>query len=228
MTWNWRCNSLRDSGWRLLSLVLLAGLPGRAAADAPTDDDIRHKLHDIMARPEFSIKPRNNLLLRFLEAVGDVLGWLHGLREENPALYWSLVTACVILLLLVAAHVTWTMRRVLFAPRGLGDAAAAEEKRQRLSQACWEKAGRRAAARDFTEAIRFLFLALVYRFDESGRVLFQQAATNREYLALFADRPQLQAQLKVFVDTLDEYWYGQHPSNERQYQECLALYGRVN
>ena len=40
------------------------------------------------------------------------------------------------------------------------------EKRQRLSVAHWEEAQRRAAAGDFTEAIRFLFLALVYRFDD--------------------------------------------------------------
>jgi hypothetical protein len=228
MTWNWPCNSPRVRRWLLALLVLLSGRSGRAAAASPTDDEIRHQLHDILARPEYSIKPRENLLLRLLETIGDALGWLYGLRHENPALFWVLIVGCTTLLLLVAAHLVWTLRRILFARAGSPGSAETEEKRQRLSQACWEEAGRRATKRDFTEAIRFLFLALVYRFDESGRVLFQQAATNREYLALFADRPQLQAQLKVFVDTLDEYWYGQHPTQEQQYQDCLALYGRVS
>src|SRR5439155_22300924 len=103
----------------------------------------------------------------------------------------------------------------------------AEAKRGRLSLAYHEEARRRARQREFTEAIRFLFLSLVYRFDESGRIGFQRAATNREYLALFAERPRVQAELKVFVDTLDDHWYGQQPTNERQYESCLALYEQL-
>ena len=64
----------------------------------------------------------------------------------------------------------------------------------------------------------------MYRFDELGRVNFERAYTNREYLGLFADRPAAYGQLKVFVDTLDEHWYGQQPSGQPQYEECLALY----
>jgi hypothetical protein len=111
-------------------------------------------------------------------------------------------------------------------PRG-GAAASASAERARLSQACRQEACDRAAAGDFTEAIRFLFLSLVYRFDEEGRVLFQQAYTNREYPGLFDDRPQVNQDLRVFVDVLDANWYGQQPTDRRRYEECLALYDRL-
>ena len=45
-----------------------------------------------------------------------------------------------------------------------------------------EEAARRAEAGDYTEAVRFLFLSLVYRFDERGRVSLHKDCTNREYL----------------------------------------------
>jgi hypothetical protein len=30
--------------------------------------------------------------------------------------------------------------------------------------------------------------------------------------------------LKVFVDMLDDYWYGQRPTDRRHYDECFQLY----
>ena len=61
-----------------------------------------------------------------------------------------------------------------------------------------------------------LFLIMPYSQDPGS--------TNREYLALFAERPRVNADLKVFVDTLDDHWYGQRPTDQAQYVQCLALY----
>jgi hypothetical protein len=55
-------------------------------------------------------------------------------------------------------------------------------------------------------------------------VSFQKSYTNREYLTLFADRPPVYDQLKVFVDMLDDHWYGQRPTDRGQYERCIALY----
>jgi hypothetical protein len=211
----------------VMATLLLLPQPCRADAPHPSDTDIHEKLADILARPGFRPGQRGNLLLRALEPLADLLGWLGGLRATNPLLYWTLVVACSVLLLLLATHLIWTLRRILIAGTGAPGLEKGEEKRKRLSGSCWEEARRCAATGDFTEAIRFLFLSLVYRFDESGQVLFQQSATNREYLSLFGDRPQLQAELKLFVDTLDANWYGQHATEEQQYRQCLGLYERM-
>jgi hypothetical protein len=195
---------------------------------APDQAAIRRQLSEILSRPEFSNKRQKSLLLQLLEWLSDLVGWLGALRSSNPALYWTLVVGCSCLLLLLAGHIIWTLRRVFFRGGHLPAQAEMEEKRRRLSQAFWDEAGSKAAGGDYTEAIRCLFLSLVYRFDESGRVLLQNSLTNREYLALFRDRPELQDELKVFVDTLDENWYGQHPTARQQFESCLALYQHVS
>ena len=46
-------------------------------------------------------------------------------------------------------------------------------------------------------------------------------------LALFADRPEVQSALGVFVDTLDDCWYGQRATDHAHYQDCLARYERL-
>jgi hypothetical protein len=188
----------------------------------PSDEQVRHAVEKVYARPEFSPSP--NWFNLFLEHLARYFRWLGELSSTNPVLFWILLLACIILLILLAAHIGWTIRRVFGSSASLADAEAASRQRERLSSHYWEEALRRAQESTFTEAIRCLFLSLVYRFDESGRVNFLRAYTNREYLSLFADRPEIHSALGLFVDTLDDCWYGQRPTDQGRYQECLALY----
>jgi hypothetical protein len=195
-----------------------------AAVPQPSEDEIRGTLHEILSRPEFAPATRPAWVDWSLQRLVSFFSWLGSLREAAPVLFWLLLVGSLLLFVLLLGHIFWTVRRVLYRRGRLIGAETTEEQRGRLSQVCEAEARRRAAAADFTEAIRYLFLALVYRFDEKGRVNFQQACTNREYLGLFADRPPIQEGLRVFVDTLDDYWYGQRPTDSRQYEDCLNLY----
>jgi len=180
-------------------------------------------LQEVFASPEFS--PQEQTLSEWLrKQLVRLFAWLGGLREANPVLFWLLLVGCLLLLLLLGIQIGWTVRRALAGGSRLRVAETEQARRQRQSRAYWEEAQRRAGQGDFTEAIRFLFLSLVYSFDESGRVGFQQAYTNREYLSLFADRPEVREELAVFVDTLDDRWYGQRPTDPGLYEKCLALY----
>jgi hypothetical protein len=192
------------------------------AVAPPDDDTIRHHLDDVLSRPEFH--PEENFWVQLVKLINRFFGWLNGLGDSSPALFWLLLTGLVIVLILLVSHIAWSVVKVLRLPGHISPEDDLKGRRGRLSSACREEAARHAAAGNFTEAIRFLFLALVYRFDESGRVSFQKAYTNREYLTHFGDRPSLYRDLKVFVDTLDDNWYGQRSTERERYENCLALY----
>ncbi len=209
-------------GWPGAVALLLLPAVVRAEPPHPGDAAIRRQAQEILSRPEF--QPRGADLSALARAVRSFFEWLSGLADTSPLLFWGLIVGLVLLLLLLLAHITWTVRRVLTVGEVSSPEAEAAAQRQRLSLGYQREAQERADRQDYTEAIRCLFLALVYRLDEEGRVLFQRASTNREYLAVFADRPEVRRDLGVFVDTLDANWYGQHPTDERRYAECLALY----
>lgn len=194
-----------------------------AAAPAPSDEAIRAALDRVLTRPEFGSSPGVDPLQQLLQALSRLFGWLGGLQKSQPVLYWTLLIGLTALLAFLLYHIAITVRRILTAGAAVGDVARRAE-RERLSLGYWQEAQRRAEQGDFTEAIRHLFLSLVYHFDESGRVQFAQAATNHEYLSLFADRPAVQAELAVFVQTLDDHWYGQQPTDEQHYRQCRDLY----
>jgi hypothetical protein len=190
---------------------------------SPSDNDIRAHLENVFARPEFS--PSYDPLRWLKEWLLKLLHLLGGLEHTSPILFWLLLAACVSLLLPLLAHIGWTAYRALAGTSRRHSVPAHDRDQQlRHSAECRQEALRRAAAADFTEAIRYLFLSLVYYFDENGRVIFQRSCTNREYLFFFADRPGLSAQLATFVDTLDDHWYGQTPTGQDRYEHCLRLY----
>jgi hypothetical protein len=199
-------------------LALLFGGEARAQPDA---DRVRQELARVFERREFNPSTDDWAWLR------NFFEWLGTLHTEQPALYWVILIGCLVLLALLLGHMVWTVRRAFVFSRRVTNEAETREQRRRLSERFREQAEARAAEGEYTEAVRLLFLSLVHAFDESGRLLFQPALTNREYLRSFAGRPALERELAVFVELLDANWYGQHPTSPGQYEECRALYDAV-
>ena len=204
------------------SALLLA-----AAPPAPPPEQIRRQLSEVLARPEFS-PPKSFSIWRWLgEVLAKFFRWLGTLWTTNPPLFWIILIGCIALLILMIGLIVFQVRTALGGGRRGAKGWAAAGERVRRSRACRDEALQRAAAGEYTEAIRYLFLSLVYRFDESGRVSFQKAYTNREYLSLLDARLPVREQLRVFVDTLDDHWYGQRPSDRPQYERCLEIYEQL-
>jgi len=225
-----RCLISWGAGLGAAAATLIFSPGATAEVPQPSPDAIHRRLNDILSRPEFAPEkePSDNWFradLRWVaQRIIDFFDWLGSLQTDAPLLFWLLMSVLVLLLIFLTVYVGRRIGRILYLgarPRG---EESAHQRRQRLSLLYRAEADRWAGRGDFTEAIRYLFLSLVYRFDEAGRVNFQQACTNREYLALFAQRPRASAELKVFVDTLDDHWYGERPTDQARYEECRALY----
>jgi hypothetical protein len=203
--------------WTLLLLLALA--------PTPSPDEVREERDRVFSRPEFDPEAHRDSWLA--QALRDFFGWLGRLRHGAPLLFALLLLACLAGL---GGLFAWLLK-------GLGGTfslgarsppgAARAEQRRRLSRLHREMAEASARKGDYTEAVRFLFLSLAFLYDESGRVGFPRASTNREYLDLLAGRLPDPGPLRLFVDTLDEDWYGQRPTARQRYEECLALYDRL-
>lgn len=204
----------------MISADLIRGVIAAASPEA-----IRETREAVFNRPEFrDSSTRDNWLLRVLR---EFFQWLGTLHEASPLLFAILVTVCIVLLVLLVVHI---MRQVARAFAIVRRAKPDEEDRVRrriLSETCHEEALRFAAEQDFTEAIRHLFLSLVYRFDERGRVSMHKAYTNREYLDLLDDRTPAREAMRMMVDLLDIHWYGQSRCDAEQFRTCLRDYERL-
>ncbi len=198
-----------------------------AAAAGPPADAVRRAADGVFRRPEFApaTPSAGNWLLR---QVAGFFRWLGGLYDGSPVLFWLLLVGCLVALVLLVALIVFQVRGAFAGGRvRRGESAGPRAERERRSATYRTEADRRAAAADYTEAVRFLFLSLVYRFDERGRVNFTKSYTNREYLGLVGDRAAGRAGLGLLVDALDDNWYGQRALARPQYEECRAVYDRL-
>jgi hypothetical protein len=216
-------------------LAIFAIAFSATAKESPTPDAIRAKSEDVFKRPEFkrtvpkqaeTKKPESKSFdTEPQQASTPTVGsGLVGLITQG-----LLIIGGVVLAIIIAMFIANSMRRYLESKSTVAkqdDAAAIVAQRAWLSENYRAQAKHLAEVGDYIEAIRFLFLALVYRFDESGRVSFHKEYTNREYLDLLSDRRNVR-DLRFIVDILDDHWYGQQPCERKQYEECLRVYERL-
>ena len=183
---------------------------------------IRRKAQEVFERPEYNpTRP----WFDFPQWIIDAFRWIGRLSNTAPYFFWAMVAASVILLILIVVYVIRsTLRSSTISMAGGGGVRA---ERMRQSAAHYDMAGECAQRGDYTEAIRHLFLSLVFRFDEAGRVVLRPAATNREYLRLLDERLPERREMSNFVDFLDEFWYGQRPSDRQNYEQSLSTYQRL-
>lgn len=206
--------------------AIFAFAPTANAQPVPPSDTIKQKTEEVFKRPEFqpTSSSSNSWLFRQIVAF---FKWLGSLHEAAPVLFWLILISCLALLVGMIVLIVLQIRSAFVIGEKTRRESAAHAKRVWLSANYRAESDRRAEGGDYTEAIRFLFLALVYRFDERGRVSLHKEYTNREYLDLMSSRRNVRGDLQLLVDILDDHWYGQRPCQRQQYEACLAVYERL-
>jgi hypothetical protein len=90
------------------------------------------------------------------------------------------------------------------------------------ARTAFAQAGETARAGDRRTAVRLLYLAALLWLDERGRLRYDRALTNREYLERLREVPDLRTRLAPIVATFDRVWYGHEPLDEAQFAEYRA------
>jgi len=86
--------------------------PGRTAAPLRRGGAPPGRRHP--RSPEFRTQPAESWLIAFLKRV---FAWLGALPETSPVLYWLILVGCVVLLVLIVAHMVWTVHQAFFVAR---------------------------------------------------------------------------------------------------------------
>ena len=87
-----------------------------------------------------------------------------------------------------------------------------------------------AAASDFRNALRFLYLSAILHLQERGVLPYDKSLTNREYLRQAQTDIDLHTALGPAITVFDEVWYGHKPCDAEtvaNYRELLKnVYAR--
>jgi hypothetical protein len=146
------------------------------------------------------------------------------LRPGRPT---SVIPAAVLLLMVVA--IGYLIARGAMGKLVVERSADDEYASPTTPVAAHRHAGDLAAAGNYREALRYLFLSTMLELQAHGLIELRPGMTNREYLrALIAtgSMPEpVAAPLAGLVDTFDRVWYGHQPIDEAGYRRAETAAG---
>lgn len=105
-------------------------------------------------------------------------------------------------------------------------ASVTVEERNLTSRQAGERASVQAAAGNYRDAIRYLYLTTLILLDERSLLRFDQSLTNREYLQRLAGT-HLGSLLTPIIDTFDRTWYGHSEPTEQEYEQYAGWVEQV-
>lgn len=189
----------------------------------PPVADAEARLRAILAKPPFagSESPHEpSWIDRFFAWLIDLLGRSFAPVEEivsrgGSNLSWLIAIIGLVLVGIVLTVWLRGLRRILMPVaqlRNNDDPEAALSPDEAARQA-----GDLAHTGDYRRAARMLYLSALLWLDDQGRLRYDRALTNREYLERLETNPALRERLRPVVETFDRVWYGDVPLDARSF-----------
>jgi hypothetical protein len=207
------------------SLALFAACAATAASasdDAPDPAAIRDAARGVLARPEF--RYADPKAKGFIEELWD--GWVALLlefREQYPWLFVAAVAALTVLLLLLVAHIVWTLRSARDSAWELElDADLGSALRRGDPAPFRARALAHAHAGRFDEAVRDLYAALLLTLDRNGTVSYASHKALVDYRIEARADARAGAALDLFAGTYHPGSFGRRPPDRAHFDGLLA------
>jgi hypothetical protein len=188
-------------------------------------------LRGILARPEFNRELAFDPWQAFWDALWEItlafLDWLFSPVGEvvRGQRSWIDLAVLLVALAVIGGGIWYLIRavRVYVVREGVVSAREASLRRER-SEHLWREAHALAAAGQFAEATRALYLSALYTLEERRVLAVQDALTNHEHAARAArQRPDAGAAFAAVVRHYDRLRYGNYPVNAGSFGELERL-----
>jgi hypothetical protein len=185
---------------------------------------VRAKIDEILARPEFAKSTGPSALEQFIDRLLHALGELFGVEVGAARLMLWVVVALIVCAIAV---VTWRTVRTSRAQarvrtaRGV-EITAADQRHERVAD-LRARAGAARAAGQHLLALRLYFTALVVGLGEAGDLEYRDAWTNRELFERGRPKPAVASALAPLLADLDHKSFGGAAATERDVDAMAQL-----
>lgn len=207
----------------VLTVWALSALTATARAADPIPAEAIQKARDaVLKRPEFAYavkEEEDSLLYRALSGFFDLL---RQLQQQHPRLFLAAVIAMALLLLLLVAHIVWTIR-VAGRGRHDPDRLTLEDAVRRADPGPFrERAMELAAKGDLEGAVRALYTALLLTLDRAGTVRFARHKALLDYRIEAAADDTARETLDFFAATYHPGSFGRRPPTREQFERMVV------
>lgn len=201
----------------------------------PDPETIRRTTAEILQGSDFQINQDTragetfaDFMQLLFEWVISPFVWIFQRMAGLPdAVRWLVVIVLAIVLVLLLAHLTYTIVSVFRPNQRKGKFTAALSAGRRMSPEEFEKLAQEALTQqDYIAAVRFLFRASLAHLQSLEGRFFSPGLTNRQFLRRYQKSPVIGA-LQSFVEIIDTGWYGNGICREKEYLKCREAYAEI-
>lgn len=216
------------------ALALLAPQPAYArhvASTAAPDEyhaRARTVVGEILSRREFAELEESTWARRIRDVIVDFFRSIPKLFDHMPRWLGYLLLAWMLLTLLaILAHLLYVISGML-GIRDVKRAAGAPSPRELHGvtdldpDSVYAEALRRLGEQDWTEAVRYLYVAAILWLDRAGFVRLRESKTNRDYVRELAARPACRAPFENLTRCFENSIYGGRPADQAICNEMTA------
>jgi hypothetical protein len=193
------------------------------------------RLRDILARPEYHVDQSAPWWQQLLGPVFDLLGYfvarfVQTLGDASTGregwLGLGVLAMCSVLIVAVGVYLFRAVRLSVTRDSRAGSARLAE--RRERSERLWQTAQRLAAAGQWAEAARIVYLSALYSLDEQALLHVESSLTNREHARqLSRTHPEVAQTFTLVVERYDRVRYGGLPATQTTFAELSGLVARA-
>ncbi|HNB72208.1 MAG TPA: DUF4129 domain-containing protein [Acidobacteriota bacterium] len=196
---------------------------------------VTEKMQEILSRRDFSVKQGDTWRDRFQRWLGEFL--LDLLRMLWPSFKTGGMTmldlAKMVVIALVVVAVAWITRVLILRFWKRDPAEKKGGKRVILGEEIDESTTAEelltagmdlARTGEYRQAIRKVYVALLYDMDERQVIHIEPGLTNREYLNRVRSQVRIYSPMHEMTNRFDEFWYGQFVATKEDFQKFLLKY----
>ena len=229
-----------------LLLTVSSGAAG-AQSDPPPEPDsrppsslepdehrahIQNKVREVLDRPAFRRQRAREQ--GWFDWIADRIG--RGLRSLGEGIWalpalavWILIVGLVLILALLLVHMILTMTKMYRSVRAYGremnhtDTGALLGIRDLDLDSVYPEARKLLADGQWTEAVRYFYVAGILALDRRGRITFRTNKTNYDYLRELRRQPNDYERMRWLTRCFEAHAYGGVPATQRSAGQVAEL-----
>ena len=200
-----------------------------------TETQALDRLHEILARPEYQLDQSRPWWEQLLAPVWDLVLYLIArfiqtvVETASGREGWYGLVVLAVCGVLVTAALVYLIRAIRLSVTRESHVRSVDlmERRER-SERLWQTAQQLAAAGQFAEAVRIVYLSALYALDERALLHVESSQTNREHARRLSQlHPEVAQAFSAVVESYDRVRYGRSAVTNSTFGELSALVARA-